>query len=205
MSSRIGVSLGDRYGEYELIAELPNRGRKRYFLCRCSCGREVAVRFGHLRSGHSVSCGCVKGSLSSLSSLPEYRIWKGMKRRCYRPKSRGYAGYGGRGIKVCDRWRESFENFLEDMGERPSTEYSIDRIDSDGDYEPGNCRWATRSEQSRNRNDNRILEFNGERMCLLDWARRYGMKKGTLHSRLSKGWTLRDALTQPVRSYTRQV
>lgn len=86
-----------------------------------------------------------------LARSPEYRAWDAMKSRCYNPKARGYAGYGGRGIAVCDRWRYSFENFLADMGERPSPEHSLDRIDNDGNYEPGNVRWATRSEQQRNR------------------------------------------------------
>lgn len=211
VSRGISVSIGDRYGSLTVLSELPTRklagGTKRWFRCRCDCGAEMEVRLGHLRSGHTRSCGCLvvpaRGIRHGMYGSPEYNIWEGMRDRCYRPKTRGYANYGGRGIRVCDRWRESFEAFYEDMGPRPSPEHQLDRIEGDKGYEPGNCRWATRAEQNRNRKDNVVLEFRGERMCLTDWAKRSGMSKGTLRDRLARGMSIEEALTTPVRQWTK--
>lgn len=201
---------GDRFGKLTVLAELPRvkSGRKirRVFRCVCDCGTERIVRLDHLRSGHTGSCGCLPQSNENrhgyhgMDGSPEHGIWRGIKKRCYSPGARGYAMYGGRGIRLCERWH-SFKAFYEDMGPRPSPGHQIDRIDSDKDYEPGNCRWATRAEQNRNRKDNRMLEFRGERMCMADWAKRLGMRKGTLSDRLARGMSVEEALTTPVRQW----
>lgn len=211
-SKRVDVSQGDRYESLVVLTELPTRRSangsvKRYFLCRCDCGKEVEVRLSHLRTGHTQSCGCyIPPNLRShgMRKAPEYGVWKGMKRRCYQPSKREYPNYGGRGITICDRWRHSFKAFYEDMGPRPSPEHSIDRIDGNGNYEPGNCRWSTRREQNRNRCDNRFETFKGKTMCLVDWAAEYGMKKVTLYERLDRGMSFEEALTTPVRKWVRQ-
>ena len=136
-----------------------------YWLCRCSCGKTVSVSGKRLRDGNTKSCGCKNinnpgrplkhGYRSSLSEncmrTKTYKCWVNMKNRCLNPNVKGYEYYGGRGITVCDRWKNSFENFLVDMGEPPSPELSIDRIDNDGNYEPGNCKWSTKYEQVHNR------------------------------------------------------
>jgi hypothetical protein len=127
---------------------------------------------------------------------PEYKVWRGVIQRCTNPKCPSWARYGGRGITVCERWRE-FENFLEDMGERPSGAHMIERTNNDGDYEPSNCEWATRPKQYRNRHDNRMLTHNGETLCLTDWATRGKLSVQALHYRLRKGWSMEDALTTP--------
>jgi hypothetical protein len=129
---------------------------------------------------------------------PEYDTWKQMKQRCYNPKCQRYNRYGARGIKVCDRWRDSFEAFYADMGPRPSAAHSIERDDNNGDYEPGNCRWATKAEQNRNRGDNVILGHDGRSMTMAEWAREIGMGAKTLEYRIKGGWTIHDALTLPV-------
>lgn len=131
--------------------------------------------------------------------LPEYPIWCAMKRRCLSKASHAYKDYGGRGITVCERWQRSFADFLADMGPRPGPLVTLDRIDNDGNYEPGNCRWATRSEQARNRRSCIILEFNGERLTLVDWAERYGMERYQLEHRVRLGWPLERALAEPIR------
>ena len=135
-----------------------DRHGNRLWLCDCACGGTVTVIKGSLSSGRTRSCGCLqrefivrRNTTHGLSDTPEYRAWRDMLSRCENPNTRYYELYGGRGISVCDRWRGSFEMFYADMGPRPSPRHSIDRIDNDGDYEPGNCRWATWTEQNANK------------------------------------------------------
>lgn len=120
-----------------------------------------------------------------------------MKRRCLNPNNFAYSRYGGRGITVCDRWLESFENFLVDMGEAPPG-MSLDRIDNDGNYKPGNCRWATPLEQGSNKCNNHLIEFEGKTQSLSQWANEYGIQVGTLWYRLKEGWLIEEALTKPL-------
>ena len=131
------------------------------------------------------------------SSSPEYRAWWQMLYRCTDRRSRRWSYYGGRGITVCDRWRESFSNFYADVGPRPSAKHSIDRIDNDGNYEPDNCRWATRETQHRNKRGLRMLELNGETKCLTEWAEQYNIDRKLVQHRLSRGWSLQRALITP--------
>lgn len=114
---------------------------------------------------------------------PEYKVWSSMKNRCHNPNDQHFSHYGGRGIKVCDRWRGSFQNFIGDMGSRPSTGHSVEREDNNGNYEPGNCRWATQAEQNANRRDSVRIKHNGEELCLEHWARRLGIDRMTLRYR----------------------
>lgn len=134
---------------------------------------------------------------SGKNRTPEYGIWHGMKDRCSNPKSDRWLRYGGRGIRVCERWLNSFENFYADMGPRPSSDHQIDRIDNDGDYEPGNCRWVTRLVNSNNKESSRMIEFRGKTQSLSQWAREVGLTKGALETRLNTGWTVERALTEP--------
>ncbi len=130
---------------------------------------------------------------------PSYYSWNNMRTRCHNEKAPEYSRYGGRVIKVCERW-SSFKNFLEDMGPKPSKKHSLDRIDNEGNYTPENCRWATVGEQSRNRRTNHMITFKGLTLCLKDWAAKTGMKHTTLSMRLTKyGWSVDKALTTPVR------
>jgi len=131
-----------------------------------------------------------------LSRTPEYKAWKRMRCRCNNPGAHNYKDYGGRGITVCDRW-DSFENFLSDMGPRPSAWHSVERNQNDGDYEPGNCVWATKTEQARNRRSSRFLEIDGVRLTLAGWAERFGQSVHKVHKRLKRGWTITEALERP--------
>jgi hypothetical protein len=121
--------------------------------------------------------------------------------RCYNERHPSFKNHGGRGISVCDRWRESFEKFFADMGEPPTRHHSLDRINNDGNYEPSNCRWATVDVQRRNSRQARMLTHNGETMCVKDWAERIGVAPSTLCERLRRGWSVDRALTTPARRY----
>lgn len=128
----------------------------------------------------------------------EYQTWERMKNRCHNANATHYPYYGGRGIVVCDRWRDDFSAFLADMGRRPSASHSIDRIDNDGPYSPENCRWATRSEQMRNNRNTRWVEFNGERRTVSEWSAITGLNETTIAARLDRGCTAEQALTNPL-------
>lgn len=188
--------------------------RMQYQVFRCECGNELVVPFPRVRTGETRSCGClhkdqlrerafIHGSTRNRKVTPEYEAWRGVITRCEDKNKPQYPDYGGRGITVCDRWREpngqGFINFLDDMGERPSKGHSIDRKDNNGNYEPANCRWATRSEQAQNKRNTRNLEAFGKTQCLSVWAREYGMSAGVLCNRLKRGMSIEEALTKPLR------
>jgi hypothetical protein len=149
--------IGKRFSRLKVIGIAPRKGLKRRWLCRCDCGKTSIAFTSDLIGGYHKSCGCLQKEITgrrsrthALSKSVEYQTWCGMKARC-QPEYIKYKDYGGRGISVCARWEDSFENFLADMGPRPSGKYSIDRINNDGNYEPGNCRWATDAQQRANK------------------------------------------------------
>ena len=138
------------------------------------------------------------------SASVEYRVWRGMITRCENPRRAQYKNYGGRGIRVCRRWRRSFAAFLADMGARPSVKHSLDRYpDNDGAYRPGNCRWATKVQQGANMRRNRLIRFRGERLPLATWARRYRLTGSCIYWRLKNGWKVQTACTTPAQERRR--
>lgn len=175
--------------------------RIRHWICGCSCGRVKSVATTHLTSGHTRSCGCLsprprKRNPSAPSYNPLYNRWWSMCRRCKDPKEIGWARYGGRGIRVCERW-QVFENFAADMGMPPTLAHQIDRVNNDGNYEPGNCVWSDASTQGRNRSSTRFVEIEGETLAASAWAERYGIKLALFLKRLSAGWDPKTALATP--------
>lgn len=132
-----------------------------------------------------------------MAGTPEYSAWRCMVARCTKPKHRAYASYGGRGIRVCQEWITSFQAFYASLGPRPSEAHSLDRIDNNKDYEPGNCRWATAVQQQRNTRQNLIIEYNGKSLCLAEWAEITGFSSSLLHSRFKSGWSPERAFTTP--------
>lgn len=200
MAERNPITPGMTFGYLTVLSRRP-----RFIVCRCICGVVKEFRIDHLKYGLSRSCGCRKGELLTQSKTrhgqsigaetPEYKAWSGVIARCENQRNRSYANYGGRGIRVCRRWRESFEAFYEDMGPRPSNSHSIDRIDVNGDYEPSNCRWATRLVQGRNRRCVIQITHRGETLTIPEWSERTGLKPSTIRFRYMKGWPAERVLS----------
>lgn len=138
-------------------------------------------------------------SKHGLSYTPEYRAWQQMRLRCTNPDHAAYPNYGGRGITVCDRWLASPQDFMADMGKKPTSKHELDRVDNNGNYEPGNCRWALRSTNDRNRRSNRVIHHNGLDLTLVEWSERTGVPADTISNRLKSGWETARALTEPAR------
>lgn len=214
------IPHGTKFGRLTVIgqAKSDKAGRRRY-LCECECGQRSVVSACHLKRGETVSCGCYRADKSreigsrvkkhgesrvnSRRKSPEYKLWGNIISRCYNPKDISFPNYGGRGIRVCDRWRSSFDAFLADIGRRPTPSHSLDRFpDQNGDYCPGNVRWATAKEQQRNMRSNRLLTINGETHCIAEWAEITGIGDGTIRARLRANWPSERLFEQP-REYVR--
>jgi len=133
-----------------------------------------------------------------MSGTPEYKAWIHMKHRCFNPNIKNYSHYGGRGIAVCDRWKNSFEDFLADMGSRPTAKHSIDRIDNDADYSPKNCRWATEAEQQNNKRTNHLITIDDVTLTIAQWTEKKGYNETVIYCRLNMGWSDYDAVMTPV-------
>lgn len=204
------IVAGDRYGRLTFIQEAPrSEAGLRMVRCKCDCGAILALPLKYIRKGNTSSCGCLRREMVAAKntkhgmrkraggSPPEYFIWKQMRNRCNAPGDSHWERYGARGITVCPRWGD-FEAFLADMGPRPSPRHSIDRIDNDGPYEPGNCRWATASQQARNKRNSSRVQFQGETYTVADLAEKCGIPYGRLDSRLRKGWSVERAVSEPV-------
>lgn len=198
------IEPGARFGRLVVLRrESLICGSRWLVLCDCGASKSVAQR--SLRSGSVKSCGCLRrekliqrNATHGRTDTPLYLVWGTMFNRCYRPSHKGYKNYGGRGITVCDRWK-SFENFLADMGERPSPTHSLDRIDPNGNYEPGNVRWSTKQEQCRNKRNNRTLVIDGVSKCIADWCDFFGTNKKWAYDRIRRGWSQEDAVRKAKR------
>ena len=197
---------GQKFGNLTFIKDyiqINNEKRKpRQGIFKCFCGNEFITRVSGVKGGKVKSCGCTRKLKSiarfkthGLSNSITYSSWECMKARCINPHNKFYPNYGGRGIKVCDRWMK-FENFLEDMGERPSKKYSIDRKDVNKDYCIDNCMWSDRYTQDRNRTNTVHLEYKGETYVLKDLARMFNLHYQTLQDRIKKGMSVEEALNK---------
>ena len=204
--------IGKRFGRLIIVERCGRRNKSGHGLwrCKCDCGGEKIVTIYPLQDGTTKSCGClqreavIRHGESGVNRTPTYRSWQNMIARCTQPANPAFKHYRKRGITVCDHWRD-YLNFKADMGERPEG-LTLDRINNDGNYEPGNCRWATRQEQANNRITNLWFDYKGKAYTLADLARETGVSKETLRHRLvrnSKQWTVEDAINTPVRKYTR--
>jgi hypothetical protein len=194
---------GRDFGRWHVVSRLEVKLSKSYWTCRCSCGLVKRVQGTDLLAGKSTGCrSCNVTGMESptyrhgKSKTAEHKIWQGIVSRCTIPSASGYANYGGRGIEVCERWlgESGFTNFLSDMGQRPTQDLSIERIDNNKDYSPDNCRWATRLEQNRNSRHNVVLNIDGLQLPVTVWAERSQTKVATIRDRLRRGWSHREAV-----------
>lgn len=195
------ICPGDRFGRYVAVSEVKKRGGRKQWLVRCECGTEKETYQFSLLSGGSQSCGCLKRdkiiarqTTHGMSKTSEFQIWFQMKERCLNPKHPEYVNYGLRGIGVFGDWIESFQCWLSHIGQRPSKKHSLDRIDNSRGYEPGNVRWATQKEQTRNMRRNVIVEHEGKQWCFTDLASHLGINANTARVRMCRGKTPRQAL-----------
>lgn len=183
---------GRIFGYLKVVALAGRRNGKAQWRCLCACGAETVADGYNLSSGHTTSCGCWRKVappgvvVHGKSKDRVHRIWRGMLKRCNNPNEKSYPYYGGRGIRVCDRWQQ-FVNFYADMGDPPDG-LSIDRIDNNGDYEPGNCRWATKIDQARNKRSNHMITRGCVTRTLADWLEITGLHRGTVEQRIRHGW-----------------
>ena len=199
----------DKYTRLFILKEYPqDKGERKKVWCLCDCGRLISVINKSLITGNTKSCGCYaieqlkKGVTKHGKYLsPEHLAWKGIIQRCTNPKSKSYKNYGGRGIGVYKEWRENFINFYNYIGPKPYSAATVERIDNNKGYEPGNCRWATRKEQGNNTRKNiPLITFNEKTKSLADWSKEYGIKYPTLHERIyRRSWPIEKALVMPLR------
>ena len=198
---------GMRYGNL-VVKEFSHRqfrsSRHGYYLfwkCVCDCGNETIVLSNNLNKKNTTSCGCKSSRFvckdinrtHGMYNSPEYISWRGMKDRCYLKSHKEYKRYGAIGITVCERWKNSFENFFEDMGKRPQG-FSIERIDNLKGYSPENCKWASQKEQANNKSTNKFIEFEGKKLTIQQWAEKLQISHWTLRARLARGWPIEKTL-----------
>jgi len=202
--------IGNRFGRLIVISRVENYRATNgaQFLCKCDCGNEKTVQSAKLRNGHTKSCGCYrvdfsqkKAIIHGMSKSHIYGIWVKMIQRCENPNDPGYYKYGGRGIKVCERWHD-FTAWHADMRDRPSPQHSIERINNNGNYEPGNCRWATNKDQANNRRNNIMINLNGVIKTIAQWSDVTKIPQYTIHNRIHVlHWPIERALTERPNSY----
>lgn len=195
---RFKIIKGMKFGKLTAISPFKKRGtRGTFWRCQCECGNSATAYSSHLKYGYRNSCGCNIGGPKKhgRSHSVEYRTWSRMKERCYNPNNRRYRHYGGRGIEVCKRWKDSFTQFLLDMGMRPGPKYTLERIDNNGNYEPSNCKWADYYEQNNNRSLNRHVAMDDVQLTVSQASRLTGIPHATILSRLDAGYSDKEAIS----------
>jgi hypothetical protein len=190
---------GERYGRWLVLGFSHKIERNPYWFCRCYCGTKRAICGGNLKNGHSLGCGCTRmanmaasvtkhGATHEGKRPPEYTAWMNIRRRCHSPIASDYSRYGGRGISVCDEWIDDFSRFFFDMGPRPSSRHSIERLDNDAGYSKSNCIWATSQVQANNRRNTIFIVLDGEKISLPDACRKMSVNYNMVKRRRLLGW-----------------
>jgi hypothetical protein len=199
--------VGKRFGRWKVTSlHGVSKNKMSTWLCICDCGTERVVRGANLKNGTSKSCGCLHAEITAARErkhgeawkTPEYAIWQAMIQRCTNPNAATWNYYGGRGICVCDRWRNSFENFIADMGRRPSSAHTLDRVENNKGYDKDNCAWRTRKDQMNNTRKNRFIDINGDKRTVSQWAEHMNVDTRLIDGRLRRGWSGCDAVMTPI-------
>lgn len=204
--SKIINMVGERYERLLVTSRADNnKSGRAMWNCLCDCGKTKAIIGVTLRNGRSKSCGCIRSEMNTerltihgMAQSPEYSVWVAMIQRCTNPNNKEFENYGDRGISVCERWVNSFSNFIKDMGERPTHRHSIERVDNNTGYSPENCAWATMTEQSKNKRTTIFCTINGVKKPLVDWAREYCIDPGLIRDRKRRGWSDEQAVFNPL-------
>lgn len=208
--------IGQRFTRLKVIEKIPGKPRVSRWRCICDCGNIHDANSAELKKGKTKSCGCLRKELAKenvkkslekvithgLANHRFYHTWHQMNKRCNNPKCNGFENYGGRGIIVCDEWKYDPVEFLTwcDSQESIPKGYTLDRINTDDNYRPENCRFVSMKEQERNRRNNRIIEYNGEKMCFTEFVEKYGLVSlHTARTRIRRGWNFREAALRPLR------
>lgn len=205
---------GQKFGRLKVIQQVENdKHGKRKWLCKCNCENKnkIVVSSSDLRRSHTQSCGCLRKELLTSRSTQHghskigkvtkiYSVWSAMKQRCTNPRNKNYKDYGGRGIKVCERWLK-FDNFNKDMGKDWKYRLTLERKKNWKGYYPGNCYWATWNQQQRNKRNNHLIHCFGKTQSLVEWSEETKISEDTIDQRLKRGWDVKDALTTPVRNH----
>lgn len=192
------VRSGMIFGDYLVIGFSHKTERNlNYWFCRCKCGNLKCIAATQLtrKERPARQCSSCSRSTHGKSHTRVHKIWEGMIARCNKEDHKSYSRYGARGISVCQRWMK-FENFLEDMGEPPTSKHTLERIDNDKNYEKENCEWKTMTEQNRNKSTNHKLTYKGQTMCISEWAEKTGIHKETIRHRILAGWDVENILTR---------
>ncbi len=208
--------IGKKFGRVTVIDDAPSHfqpsgQRKRCVVGRCDCGKVKKFRATALRSGMATSCGCFKVEMAGTHTLKHggaingthtrtYKSWVHMKDRCLNPRNKSYKDYGGRGISICGRWLNNFPAFMEDMGEKPAG-LMLERKNNNGNYEPSNCRWATRKEQNSNKRVSLLIKYRGETKTATQWERDLGLPKNRIVARMKRGMSGQGAIEKPLRQW----
>lgn len=214
MSALIDLT-GQTFGRITVVSRATNKGKQTMWNCVCGCGKKVIAFGANLKTLHTQSCGCFRKEATSVYKTThgstiksvdvEYSAWINMKSRCYNKLNVRFDRYGGRGIIVCDRWKYSFENFLKDVGKRPSSKHSIDRTNNDLNYTPSNVKWATDEEQANNRPQAKKITHNGITLSRSQWSRKLNGCDYLVHARINKlNWSEEKAVSTPVRSFKKR-
>lgn len=197
----MGKHDGEQHYRWTVIGPAPPRNGREMVLCRCVCGTVREVRYDGIKRGSTKSCGCLRDEKTKTHGLTDsrlYNIWRKMKERCYNKNHVRYLDYGGRGISVCGEWRNNFSNFHAWATENGySDSLTLDRVDTNGNYEPSNCKWSTSEEQQNNTRFNRVISAMGKSQTISMWSRELSIPYSTIYSRLCKGWSEEEALTVP--------
>lgn len=198
---------GQKFSRLTIIRFLYSKKGKRYWECKCDCGRIEITNTDSLRSGKTKSCGCYAKERARDANIKHnqngtriYATYANMKQRCYYKKKSNYTNYGGRGIKLCNEWlgKDGFINFYNwAMANGYNDTLTIERIDVNGNYSPENCKWIPKDEQTKNKTNNIVIEIDGEKKILAEWCKELNLRYGFVHSRIQSGWDVKDALMKP--------